>query len=501
MNSVIFNYQAANAARQYNIVSNNNRKTTEKLSSGYKINRAADDAAGLSISEKMRWNARGLHRASSNILDGVSLVQTAEGAMNEVDAILQRMRELSVQAANDTNTDLDRSAIQAEIDESIKEIDHIAETTSFNGIYPLRAEERFLLNDTGESVVEKVETPTTKGNGDYKMNGIVTTEKGSQTLGVNCDFSNVSNPNDLDGKTFYATCSQACNQVFTFSFTKDKNLSDTEAKFYMHESSPGSKPTVKSLHVDVGIGDIADGKGIPAAIGEALKKVGATSSEGKNTYQIGHANLLYIDGSNMAFYSTYKYPPTPDNIKSWSSASESRYSLYNVDGSKLNDGKEYRTVYMNGLESIIEVKSQEVKIPPDNPQWGLKIQSGSLAWQEINVPLVWMEAKTMGHPGIDPLDVMSFESAGHSIDALDSALDWANRVRSTFGAVQNRLEEAMKVDDTTAENTESSESRIRDTDIASEMVKYSMENILKQAGEAMLAQANQNASQILSLIS
>ena len=154
-----------NTARQYNIISSNRVKSTEKLSSGYKINRAADDAAGLSISEKMRWQIRGLNKAVTNIQDGVSLVQVTDGALSEADNILQRMRELSVQAANDTNTPQDRQDLQAEIDQNIKEINRIAETATFNGIHTLRADDQYAVDPD----IATITTPTAIGKGIYKM--------------------------------------------------------------------------------------------------------------------------------------------------------------------------------------------------------------------------------------------------------------------------------------------------------------------------------------------
>ena len=159
------NLTAMNTARQYNIISSNRVKSTEKLSSGYKINRAADDAAGLSISEKMRWQIRGLNKAVTNIQDGVSLVQVTDGALSEADNILQRMRELSVQAANDTNTDQDRQALQAEIDQNIKELNRIAETTTFNGIHTLRADDQYAVDPD----IATITTPTAIGKGIYRM--------------------------------------------------------------------------------------------------------------------------------------------------------------------------------------------------------------------------------------------------------------------------------------------------------------------------------------------
>ena len=269
------NLQAANTNRQLGITTSAQAKSTEKLSSGYKINRAADDAAGLSISEKMRSQIRGLNKASSNAQDGVSLVQTAEGALNETHSILQRMNELATQAANGTNTSVDRSAIRAELNQLTSEIDRIQSTTQFNTM------------------------------------------------------------NLLDG---------------TFS--------------------------------------------------------GATNQ--------------------------------------------------------------------------------------------MKLQVGALSGQSIDFSIANMCATKIGLK--DTLSVSTFTKAGSYMKSVQDAIEVVSKQRSAMGAIQNRLEHTIANLDTTSENTQSAESRIRDTDMASEMVTYSKNNILAQAGQSMLAQANQSTHGVLSLL-
>ena len=269
------NLQAANTNRQLGITTSAQAKSTEKLSSGYKINRAADDAAGLSISEKMRSQIRGLNKASSNAQDGVSLVQTAEGALNETQSILQRMNELATQAANGTNTSVDRSAIRAELDQLTSEINRIQSTTQFNTM------------------------------------------------------------NLLDG---------------TFS--------------------------------------------------------GATNQ--------------------------------------------------------------------------------------------MKLQVGALSGQSIDFSIANMCATKIGLK--KTLSVSTFTKAGSYMKSVQDAIEVVSKQRSAMGAIQNRLEHTIANLDTTSENTQSAESRIRDTDMASEMVTYSKNNILAQAGQSMLAQANQSTQGVLSLL-
>ena len=269
------NLQAANTNRQLGITTSAQAKSTEKLSSGYKINRAADDAAGLSISEKMRSQIRGLNKASSNAQDGVSLVQTAEGALNETHSILQRMNELATQAANGTNTTVDRSAIKAELDQLTSEIDRIQSTTQFNTM------------------------------------------------------------NLLDG---------------TFSGTTNK----------------------------------------------------------------------------------------------------------------------------------------------------MKLQVGALSGQSIDFSIANMCASKIGLKAA--LSVSTFTKAGSYMKSVQDAIEVVSKQRSAMGAIQNRLEHTIANLDTTSENTQSAESRIRDTDMASEMVTYSKNNILAQAGQSMLAQANQSTQGVLFLL-
>lgn len=271
------NLQAANTNRQLGITTSAQAKSTEKLSSGYKINRAADDAAGLSISEKMRSQIRGLNKASSNAQDGVSLVQTAEGALNETHSILQRMNELATQAANDTNTSVDRDAIKDELVQLTSEIDRIKSTTQFNTM------------------------------------------------------------NLLDG---------------SFSTANKK----------------------------------------------------------------------------------------------------------------------------------------------------MKLQVGALSGQVIDFNIKTMGATAIGLVKTTAICVTSFTKAGSYMKKVQTAIENVSKQRSALGAIQNRLEHTIANLDTTSENTQSAESRIRDTDMASEMVTYSKNNILAQAGQSMLAQANQSTQGVLSLL-
>ena len=308
------NLQAMNANRMLNITTGSQSKSAEKLSSGYRINRAADDAAGLSISEKMRKQIRGLDQASTNAEDGVSAVQTAEGALTEVHSMLQRMNELAVQASNGTNSKTDRDAIQFEIDQLTTEIDRVAETTKFNESYLLKG--------------------------------------------------------DADGAT---------------------------KKMYLEAHDAGLK--------------------------------GKLTDNGDGTFKISLAQTEVAE--------------------------------------KLN--------------------------------FNLHVGSDADMTNKINVNIETMNSSYLGIKGLNVSDDTGV-AATYAVDAIADALQKVSDQRSSLGAVQNRLEHTIANLDNVVENTTSAESRIRDVDMAEEMVEYSKNNILAQAGQSMLAQANQATQGVLSLL-
>ncbi|MCR5397653.1 MAG: hypothetical protein K6E64_09340 [Lachnospiraceae bacterium] len=473
MSVIQHNLSAMNVQRQYNINGIRKASSTEKLSSGYRINRSADDAAGLSISEKMRWQIRGLDRSAYNIMDGVSLVQVAEGALNEVSAVLNRVRELSVQAANDTNTDTDRQAIQAEIDESIGEINRIATTTSLNEIYPLNADDVFAL-DAEDSVDV---TPTLVSEGIYSMNapGLTIDANGtSKTVtGFQFDLGSCTVDN-LSGKTFFSTCAASCGQTFAFSFDNSIPISSSTNVVTTEDGRD-------SLSITIGLADNPSMEEVAARISQEIKNSSlydSVNDTSTNNFQIGHANSLAINGTTLTFY--------PTSGSTSSSQSSHSATINGTTYSNLYMG----SVYLNGLEEFVTISKV-------SSNYGLNIQAGALGGQAIQIPIVRMSSDRIG---VDPLDVSSYSAAGQAIAAVDGAIEWVNETRANFGAVQNRLEEAYNVNKNTSENSQSAESRIRDTDMAKEMVNYSAASILEQASQAMMVQANQIPQGILNLL-
>ena len=404
------NLSAMNANRMLNVTTSAQSKSTEKLSSGYKINRAADDAAGLSISEKMRKQIKGLTQASSNAQDGVSAVQTAEGALTEVHSMLQRMNELAVQSSNGTNSQTDRKAIQDEIDQLSSEIDRVSETTKFNETYLLKGDA----------------TKTTKA----------TFMKSGYAIGG------------------------------TALYKKGENTALTSA-------------TLK----------------------EALAKGEKIYTENKDGDQ--DDSHLAVKGEHYA-YVTKLYDADGKEV-----------SAENVAAGKKADGKTDADKYFTSSAADTGVTNKTTLEVAKGPTAGQSVSftestpvNGSISFSlhvgadsaEDNKIVVNIDSMSAAGIGVKGLKVDTEDDATAAIDRIAEAVQKVSSQRSTLGAVQNRLEHTIANLDNVVENTTSAESRIRDTDMAQEMVNYSKNNILAQAGQSMLAQANQSNQGVLSLL-
>ena len=392
------NLTAMNANRQLGITTSAQAKSSEKLSSGYRINRAGDDAAGLKISEKMRSQVRGLDKASSNAQDGISLIQTAEGALAETHSILQRMNELAVQGANDTNEGIDRDAINEELDALTAEIDRIASTTQFN--------KQNLLDGGFASKNLQV-----GANSDQKI---------SVTIGnMNASALGLHN---IAGTTSQA---QTGKKVTGFTFGKY-----TTTTISANDTFSGQVSTaIASLQAIVS--NTADVKGYQRQIN--MESGSAYYLDANNDMYSTASDAMAADVSNMK-----------DAISAAINANNATYA---------------------DTENVIADKATVGK------------------------------ATTLTKP-----DVSDYASANATIDAVQKAINSVSSQRSALGALQNRLEHTVANLDNVSENTSSAESRIRDTDMADEMVEYSKNNILAQAGQSMLAQANQSTQGVLSLL-
>lgn len=448
------NISAMNANRQLGITQGQLQKSTEKLSSGYRINRAGDDAAGLAISEKMRGQIRGLNQASTNSEDGISLVQTAEGALQETQNILQRMRELAVQSANDTNTDDDRTQIQKEITQLTNEIDRIATTSEFNT--------KKLLDGSQAGV-------TQQKDGNASVEGTFT--NGMISLGSIISDANLVSRNDVIRITIQNDVSQGVTGISI------------------------SQGNTVSMCARSNIGADKDGKTSMAfATLESLNGYGRNSqykisiSEGAITVQ----GVSVKKGEQLAVSDVGTF----DQAKTTESLVISFTGLNNL---KAGDVITISLEAGNASSSTIVGKES------------LRLQVGANAGQEIDLSINSMKAKDLGIVQTsnstsdastigEALDVSSQTKASLAIEAYDRALQQVSTERAKLGAVQNRLEHTISNLDTSEENLQAAESRIRDVDMADEMVDYSKSNILQQAGTSMLSNANSSTQTVLQLI-
>ena len=467
------NMQAANANRMLNVTTSAQSKSTEKLSSGYRINRAADDAAGLTISEKMRKQIKGLDRASTNAEDGVSAVQTAEGALTEVHSMLQRMNELATQSANGTNSNTDRKAIQDEIDQLTTEIDRVSETTKFN--------ETYLLKGDGAEKAHNVNAH------DAGLDGVTLTDKGD-TVEVTLKELNAGDKISIAGKNY------------TIGSTVD------EAKAIVKASADATK---KSYTIN-GTTYQADNAKIYKD-GKELKKfdLGATGADKDDPATINDLQGLVTGGSTVSDGTktlTAMKDGTNDGIDDNDSTVITAKKAYQLETAEIlkasNIGTDTAATADKNTGTLTDATNKFTLTKGkvnynDALSFNLHVGADADMTNKITVNIDSMNSAGLGVKGIK---ADTEQDATYAIDAIADAISTVSSQRSALGAVQNRLEHTINNLDNVVENTTSAESRIRDTDMAEEMVNYSKNNILAQAGQSMLAQANQSNQGVLSLL-
>ncbi len=457
------NMQAANANRMLGLTVNAQQKSTEKLSSGYRINRAADDAAGLAISEKMRSQVRGLDRASTNAQDGISVVQTAEGALNEVHSMLQRMNELATQAANDTNTSQDRSQIQLEVDQLTSEIDRVSSTTQFNTMNLLDgsfSKKNLQVGSlSGQTIELNIGEMSAKGLGiaDAKRKATAADETGKQ-------HGHVASVSGKMAATDVQWADAAADDKISpsdITWTGDKPKGDMTLKYdpvnkSWHDANDPTSTDVSSK-ITIGAGFMPKDKTAATITVDANGKV-----KGATNFQKGGADFAITDLKGTIGDDVKDGIYTYKNDK-WTDASGAEVKDIGIEfadpNKKAADGA---TITVTGHKDEIKAGSDIVT--------GKK------------------------------LDVTTHDGAEAAMQSVQDAIDKVSTQRANLGAVQNRLEHTIANLDNVSENTQSAESRIRDTDMAKEMVAYSKNNILAQAGQSMLAQANQSNQGVLSLL-
>ena len=403
------NLTAMNANRQLGVTTGQQAKSSEKLSSGYRINRAGDDAAGLKISEKMRSQVRGLNKASSNAQDGVSLIQTAEGALNEAHSILQRMNELAVQGANDTNEDIDRDAINQELEALTKELDRISETTQFN--------KQNLLD------------------GDFVDKNLQVGANSNQNISITIDNMNAESLGLRSIKGSQNAPYQTGTKPTAINYNGNK------FEYSVGQSLGWNKK-----------GAISDFKGV---MSDARNSAAFATQYSTDTGSVYYKVIDGITGNSYQF----------------ETATSAMSADHSIGVGNMSDA-------ITGM-----VDSYGAYLDTEKTTGAGPVQGGSVVTFNMKAP-----------------NVDTYEKANATIDAVQDAINRVSSQRSALGALQNRLEHTIANLDNVAENTQSAESRIRDTDMASEMVEYSKNNILAQAGQSMLAQSNQSTQGVLSLL-
>ena len=503
------NITAMNANRMLGLTTGSLSKSTEKLSSGYRINRAADDAAGLTISEKMRKQIRGLDQASTNAEDGVSAVQTAEGALTEVHSMLQRMNELAVQASNGTNSQDDRQAIQDEISQLTTEIDRVAETTKFNEIYLLKGDNGTKTTNLKAHDAGLKGTLTDNGDGTatFTMDALKTGDKVSiggkeYTIGSSLDdvkdliaapktgsvdvtigdktFKIASNGDvqNADGTKLYVKTADGETAAATFSATADLT---TETTFKKDDPTTGTATPNTAVTVD----DLKE-----YVTANKLVKVGTVSATAMT--DVAGAGADGIDDNDVTLITKEKaYELAGKELLAANSIgdTEGHAAVTNGDGTPLAH---------TGGDGSFKINVAQSKVA-NTLSFNLHVGSDADMTNKIQVNIDTMNSSYLGIKNLNVADD-SGKAATYAIDAIADAVAKVSEQRSALGAVQNRLEHTIDNLDNVVENTTSAESRIRDTDMAEEMVNYSKNSILQQAGQSMLAQANQANQGVLSLL-
>lgn len=615
------NMEAANAQRQYKINVGEKSRTVEKLSSGYRINRAADDAAGLTISEEMRSQIRGLEKACRNVQDGSSLVQTADGALNEIHSINQRQRELLVQAANDTNTDADRESIDMEIWMLNEEKDRIYNDTEFNTIKIFKGKDQIIdgpktttvtnetwpINDTSTSVkkdviwVEKNTTPPQDvhtqtqrvvpgqfsstyteteelnkkmpdGHDIFDEKSIYTTTGYTdiytdtldikyQKQGTDSKYTNLQKPKDMVGGNGYINVyNEAGNLSLSCAMSQlGVKLDDDLVGYSMYYDSKITKSTTSSPDGNVAETTFQLGKNVTLVQKIELIKNGDEQSynisyalnngdaqphkldvrlafdtmntpiesvKNKNPYKLENDDAeIEINGDNKEtgtfktvlgaiddLYDTWDDSKVIENVSGivhtgtgfwWEDntiPAGNKIDLGSVTYGPIKLKKDPYEVTTT-TDSQLQRKQTETittETSTIQPEY-LDIQAGANAWQNIPIRLYDLSTVKLKE-NVGDTDPVSAFHAADSLKHLDRVIDKISSIRSYYGAMQNRLESAYNNNANYSENISASESRIRDTDMENELVTNSKYNILQQAGEALIAQANQNKQGVLELL-
>ena len=506
------NISALRASNNLNKSNNKLTSSLERLSSGYRINRAADDAAGLAISQKMRTQIAGLDQADRNAADGISLIQTAEGALVEVQSMLQRMRVLSVQASNGTNTESDREAIQSEIEQLSGEIKRISETTEFNTLSLLdgSCDRRTFSNQPAVSLLS---TSSSVSVGSYnfkvtqdarqaviygasvskfKTNSVTAEEAGKVNInGVDITINEGDKMEDIFQKL--RDGGEKCN-VSIFATEQEEPDFDgggtAETGYYKVSGLTDDSKLVfisKEYGSDQTIKINCDNPQLAAKLGLSTDEVKATGYDVKVELVTGNDSF-----SKTATAATKGDQVVITDVNGFEMKLETR-SLGSTFVDAKADGSASSTPPTPKADPD---KNREIKVTVLSAG-SLKLQVGANEGQTVEVAIEKVNPRTLG---IDNLNVQTSEGAQKAITLADNAVTMVSSIRSRLGAYQNRLEHSTNNLQVASVNLSEALSRVMDTDMASEMAAYTQNNVLVQAGTSMLAQANQMPQQILSLL-
>ncbi len=512
--SIQNNLLAMNAERIVGITSGKKSKSTEKLSSGYRINRAADDAAGLAIYEKMRRQIKGLTQGTRNAQDGISMCQIADGALNEVSDMMHRLTELSVQSANGTNDEQDRQAIQQEVNALVREIDRVADTTTFNEM-KIFGQTAFggnlTYNDAKERLIKGTYLLASK---DIKLsNGMILSKEATNdfikmlsSAATVADLRTYAYNGFPDFARFYnklpdvvSILKNNCTELKSFDSGHIKTQELMNKMIRRLDEGLIDSPLISYDYYD----DYHPVVETESNTTEKYVLFGFMNiSDGYEQYnKSNYAGATW--GHERSMGTTYA---GRDAAVSFVGAAKSVLSSNGIDGSDTdkflknlsNEGnlhyKDPDDIIDAVTKSYISLVSTQSIEESRNNVW---IQSGAEAGDGIMLSFGSLNASVLGISGVNVSTQFGAEDA---ISRIKSGLGILSGIRSDIGAQQNRLEHTIKHQENTIENTQVAESRIRDADTAVEMVDYSNQNIIEQAGISMLSQANQQKQGILSLL-
>ena len=499
------NIMAMNTHRQYAINNDNLAKATQRLSSGYRINNAADDAAGLAISEKMRAQIRGLNMAAKNSQDAISLVQTAEGALEETESILQRMRELAVQSASDTNQQIDRDALDAEFQQLIKELDDIASKADFNGTTLLDGSLKAGFEVTSSALPVNANETTgfdklfaalpgiTGLDADtYEITIVAATDAGDPggmespravvLTGAGATYRIASNATG-DGAVFNATDGETANvQVWN----------DVDNQW----NTIGTFQVSAEVAAEINGAEIADDDDVTMTIADQTDLNAVINGLSFESSDVGPVAGTYTVAYDTTGNGKITFTKDADVYTVTLAADKETYDLVDNEGKsvgKITVKAEVATALGKlttaGALGALSVNFEESK--------AITIQTGSNEGDTLAISIGDMSSTGLK---VDTCSISSRDGAASAITIVGNAINSVSTQRAHLGALQNRLEHKINNLNTSAENLQAAESRIRDIDMAKEMTQFTQTSILVQAATSMLAQANNAPQNVLSLL-